>query len=356
MAQRRTHPWSVGLVLAVCLGFAGQKAPVISVKPLAFAAGRILALQQVWRISDEAGGYYFKRPSNLAVTSKGHLFIKDEKQLLHFDPDGRFVKNLYKEGQGPGEISKNFNFSLAGNLLLIRDYGNRRFITLNLDGLFQDRLDEKISRSNPLGMRADGYLVMDYERPPAEEQTGKLMATFQHISMVSRDGKVKKRIHTFSSRWFLAPTGGIQWDADIYTLSDDGRYLVGCHASDYVIEVVDLAAGGRLRVFGRKYSRIKHTPGVLEKEQAQQFNAPIHEYEWAIRDLFAEAGGIWVKTSATDPAKGDLFDVFDYQGRYLDSFYLGIGRTLMNVRGRDVYTLEKTPEETFVIAKYRRLD
>ncbi len=356
MTEKRWHPWGVFLLLAACLEAVGQEAPVISAKPLSPAAGRTLALQQVWRITDEEGKFYFKFPYVLAAAANGDVFIKDEKQLLRFGPDGRFVKNLYKEGQGPGEISKAFNFSLAGDLLLIRDYGNRRFFTMDLDGVSQDRLDEKIGRSNPLGMRADGYLVVDYEEPPAEEHTGKLMATFQHVSWVSRDGKVKKTIHTFSHRCFLYPTGGMQWDANIHTLSDDGRYLVGCHASDYLIEVVDLAADGRLRVFGRKFPHVKHIPGALEKKEAQQYRTPIREYEWDVRDLFADFDAIWVKTSASDQAKGDLFDVFDYQGRYLDSFFLGPGRMLLKVRGRDVYILEQNADETLAVVRYRRPD
>jgi|GEM_PF-5516105 hypothetical protein len=39
-------------------------------KPLARNAGRILKLQEVWRITDEGGRFYFKAPSNLEVAKR----------------------------------------------------------------------------------------------------------------------------------------------------------------------------------------------------------------------------------------------------------------------------------------------
>lgn len=321
--------------------------------PSAKNAGRVLQLKEIWRITDDGGQFYFKHPYGLEIAPDGRIFLKDEAQLLRFGPDGKFKKNLYKEGQGPGEISKNFSYCLDGDLLLIRDWGNRRFFRMNAEGVYQNSLDREIGQSSPLGARPDGYIVMESDWPLEKERTGKLLPLLEHISLVSRDGKAKRRIHTFQCRWFMTQSVCSQWDADLTALGDDGRFLVGCHASKYLIEILDIDAGQIIRSFSRKYSSIKHEVTIPEKGLAARSGIPPSEYEWDVQDLFADGKAIWVKTSTSDPAKGDLYDVFDYDGRYVDSFYLGPGRSLMKIRGNDLYSLEKDAKDNFFIVKYR---
>jgi len=69
--------------------------------PLAKIAGRILRPEEIWRIHDDSGNFYFKHPSGLEIAPNGCFFLKDEKQILRFGPDGNFLKNLYKNGRGP---------------------------------------------------------------------------------------------------------------------------------------------------------------------------------------------------------------------------------------------------------------
>ena len=62
--------------------------------------------KEVLAISDEGTReYYFKNPRDLTIAPDGSLFLLDEFQVLHFDKAGKFVRNLYKKGQGPGEMS-----------------------------------------------------------------------------------------------------------------------------------------------------------------------------------------------------------------------------------------------------------
>ena len=71
-------------------------------KPLNKNAGRMLRLQEVFRITDESDDFYFKAPQSLKVDSEGNFLIIDDNQILKFSTDGRFLRNLFKKGQGPG--------------------------------------------------------------------------------------------------------------------------------------------------------------------------------------------------------------------------------------------------------------
>ncbi len=96
-----------GLIAAlVGVAFAGF-AQVIEnpARPKSANAGRVITPQQVLVISDEGtSDFYFKWPRQLRTAPDGSLFLTDEDQMLEFDSNGRFVRNLFKKGQGPGEM------------------------------------------------------------------------------------------------------------------------------------------------------------------------------------------------------------------------------------------------------------
>ncbi|MGB2763397.1 MAG: hypothetical protein WBC20_03200, partial [Candidatus Aminicenantaceae bacterium] len=56
-------------------------------KPSSKKAGRILKLEEVFRITDESGDFYFRYPGDLKVAPDGTIFIADEDQFLKFSSD-----------------------------------------------------------------------------------------------------------------------------------------------------------------------------------------------------------------------------------------------------------------------------
>lgn len=75
-------------------------------------------------------------PTGVVAAPDGTIFIGDRSsnQIKMFDADGRYVKSLGNEGQGPGEFSSLSGMTIAGNHLLVRDSRNRRFSVWTLDG------------------------------------------------------------------------------------------------------------------------------------------------------------------------------------------------------------------------------
>ncbi|MGB8959590.1 MAG: 6-bladed beta-propeller, partial [Candidatus Aminicenantales bacterium] len=59
------------------------------------------------RITDETGKFLFVQPFAVFTGHDGSVYVQESKQLLKFDAQGRFVKNLLKRGQGPGELDDN---------------------------------------------------------------------------------------------------------------------------------------------------------------------------------------------------------------------------------------------------------
>ena len=84
-------------------------------KPLAKDGGRVLKLTEVWRITDDAGEFFFKYPQDLRIADDGSIFLREVGQFLRFSADGKFLKDIFRKGQGPGEMSDSaFQYYLHG--------------------------------------------------------------------------------------------------------------------------------------------------------------------------------------------------------------------------------------------------
>ncbi|MCP4150687.1 MAG: 6-bladed beta-propeller, partial [bacterium] len=68
--------------------------------------GRQVALSEVLRITDETkdAQYCVKSIANAKRAPDNHIIVQPGKQLYLFTKKGKYLKNLYKQGEGPGEM------------------------------------------------------------------------------------------------------------------------------------------------------------------------------------------------------------------------------------------------------------
>ncbi len=348
--------WS-GVLLALLAVTAVAFGQVIEnpAKPKAANAGRILQLTEVWKITDDGGEFFFKYPNNFQIAEDGSIFIVDADEFLKFSPDGKFLRNIFKKGQGPGELGGDyFHYSIFGREIYVQDFNSKRFWRADFNGVFQDQISlANKDYNNFVGVVPDGFLFMSQVLPPPSERTGKLMEIIHNIAFIARDGSWQRDVATFKPRTFLGYQAGMGWDNSITKLDADSKLLFALHSRDYLVEVIDLASGKIVNRFGRIYAKIPHVEEAWEPDFRNRTGAPKIEFEADIKDLYPVGDRLWVETSTDDKTKGRLIDVFDKDGRFLDSFYLGAGRTLMAVREDAVFCLEKNEDESLTVVKYR---
>jgi hypothetical protein len=338
--------------LSVCaLGF-GQ---IIEnpTKPTAKNAGRVLGLSEAWRITDKGGEFYFQGPRGLQIAFDGTIFVADEKEFLKFSADGRFLKNIYRGGQGPGEISGTFFHSIQGRELFIQDLNSWRLWRSDFDGIFQEQIDlKKMDPGYMIGVVPEGFLFQRVIWPPRSEWTGRLVDVPCVVDFHPKDGSEIREVARFHTKAFLSGRSATSWDSRINVISPDRKLLYAYFGRDYLIEVVDLAAGKIIKRFRRTYPKVPHEEGRWEADSRKKNGFPKIEYETDIWGLYPTGGKIWVATSAVDKAKGRLIDVFDRDGRFIDSFFLGSGGSLMAVGEGFIICQETNEDETVTIVKY----
>jgi hypothetical protein len=173
------------------------------------------------------------------------------------------------------------------------------------------------------------------------------------VVLVGPDGTERREVATFRPKEFLGLNSGMSWDPSILELSPDRTFIYAVHSRDYVVEVIDLGSGALVRRFKRIYPKIDHVEKEWEPDFRKRTGAPKAEFEPDVDELFPVEEKLWVATSTEDKVKGRMIDVFDKDGRFVDSFYLGLGRKLMAVREGHIFCQEKNEDETIAIVKYR---
>jgi hypothetical protein len=234
--------------------------------------------------------------------------------------------------------------------------GEKKSITVRISSAAS--LQDQINLANKdyndfVGVVPDGFLFLKMVWPPLSERTGKLMAVLHTVAFVARDGSERRDVTTFKPRRFLFPQGMMSWDSSIIVPSPDAKLLYAFNGRDYLIEVVDLATGVVIKRFNRAYPKVPHVEQKRQLDFRKKYGTPKIEYEPDVNNLYPVGERLWVETSTDDKTKGRLIDVFDKDGRFLDNFYLGAGRTLMAVREDAVFCQEKNKDETITIVKYR---
>jgi hypothetical protein len=324
-------------------------------KPLAKNAGRILQLTEVWKITDDGGEFFFRNPRDLQIAEDGSIFVADADEFLKFSPEGKFLKDLYKKGQGPGEMSGGgvFRYRLCGQDIFVLSGNSKSFWRADLEGRFQESIDiTTLGDPDFIGALPDGFLFLTFTMWSPNEMTGKFVEVPFIVSFVGRHGGKPLDILTIMRRSFLAPHAAM-YDPLVMEPSPDGRALYMFKGWDHMIEVLDPASGATIKKFNRRYPKVRFIWTEKQEEERRKMGGPRYEFEPDINNLYPTGDHLWVETSTNDKAKGRLYDVFDKDGRFLDSFYLGAGRTLMAVREDAVFCREKNEDESLTVVKYR---
>ncbi len=325
-------------------------------------AGRVVPLKEVARITDEKGKFFFVGPIAVFTGLDGSVYVQEYKQLLKFDPQGRFVKNLLKSGSGPGELNDNLtNVLIMEKEIILWSSNSLKLIRANLDGrLIEDR-NSQSPMGDLLGTFGGRYFFLKAEW--GERSKARISGIFEN----------NYRLVVFNERGEIIPTPVLMpCAASIYfrqgsvsvgtisrpmPLAADDRSVFLFHSPDYLIKLLDLEKGDVVRSFRREYERVKYaaktSPGY-PAELVPKFHNDLCRLLWRNDRL-------WAVTSTFDPKKGILVDVFSREGRYLDNFYLPLFKIRRNnpqlyapmaIYGNFLYVLEADEDDLISLIKY----
>ena len=327
-------------------------------------AGRVVPLKEVARITDEKGKFLFVQPFNVLAGSDGSVYVQEYKQLLKFDAQGRFVKNLLRRGQGPGELDDNLtDVAVRDKDIILWSSNNYKLIRIDLDGrLIEDRRLVKGFLGEMLGMSAGKgfFLSWDIEAVKARPRVSGIFENPRRLVIVPDQGDpVPTPVLMPTTEAIHFRSGGVSMSTISRAMpaAAGDRSVFVFHSPEYLIKLLDLESGRVVRSFRREYDRVRYevkAPPGYPAELVPKYHNDLCRLLW-------RGDRLWAVTSTFDPAKGILVDVFDLEGRYLDNFYLPLFKIRRNnpqyyapmaVHGDFLYLLEADEDDLISLIKY----
>jgi hypothetical protein len=362
----------LAFLLAMILLLSGQEIIDNPAQPLSKSAGRVVELEERLRIKETGDQFFFKFPYNLKVSPNGGIFVQDQDQLLQFGAAGKYLRNLFKKGQGPGEMGYIANYFLDQDKIIVHSSNPNKILWLNSDG----SLWKEISLPKELTMAALRLYAEEtcyFQKSSWPEMNGneEIRDVPQELIAFSETSGQAKTIASFPTKYFLVQGGGARGMISIdkfLIVPWQQKALAISYTQEYLVNVFDVETHRVVRTFRRDYKRVKPPEKVDEKKQPRiwinnkMYTAPPQKFQDDIKNLLAHGDHLWVMTSTADERKGVLFDVFDKEGRYTDSFYLRFPHGLpdplfgffqMELSDDSLYLIEKDENEISTVVKYK---
>lgn len=344
-------------------------------KPKAANAGRVVVPEEALAISDEGrSDYYFKYPQQLATAPDGSLFVIDENQLLWFGPDGAFERNLFKKGQGPGEMASAGACLFSEGHVIVQARSPYKFLWFDADGRYEKELLIRSKTRSIMTARfvhAGAIYLHAFDFPRVEGMPENIEVP-QNIVAVPEDTGEMRTLSSFPITAFVISSssgaGGMMPIGRFLSAVFRKTQLAISHTNEYHLKLYDPGEDRIVREFRRPYGRVRSEPLTEQQKKGgviidgKHFGPPEQKYQADIGNLLSGGDEIWAVTSTKDKDKGVLVDVFDGEGVYRDCFWLKLPeaarRSLVSpgqsvLAGEFLWAVERAEDDTVTIRKYR---
>jgi hypothetical protein len=350
--------FGIGL-LAAFLG--AQQMRTNPARPLHPHPDRIIKLSEVMRIPGEGQGYVLQGIRTLDLDDQGRIYVCDSwtsgqrSHLLNFSPDGRFLKDLNRQGEGPGEIQSMFDFAVGGPEVFLFDSMKRKLVVVDGQNGSRKEFKKPDWGFNEFYGVWDHWLVFQRHLYPTERKKTGLYDVPHKVVFLAKDGSAEKEVGILTNREFYISMaqggGGMNWDPFTAVLAGNRLYVNS--TQEYGIQILDLVSGKIVGSFKREFERVAHEPRKWEGEFISKYGAPKRKYERDVTDLLFGDGLLWVETAKPAAEKKLLYDLFDGDGRYVDRISLDFKGRLLKIDRGFLYAEILDAEDLPSLVKYR---
>jgi hypothetical protein len=191
---------------------------------------------------------FFLGYGDIVVGDDGHVYVLDSKaqHIKKFDSNGKFLKLIGREGQGPGEFSRPSGLVCSGDKLVAWDMRAFRYSLFTLDGKpIKSVRHSFIEQGNPQKMRAlpSGEFVVGIEKVHFDPKTPQDFS----IVLYSPDMDQVKTIYerqVWRNIWGIPDAGNIPLPFAAYVhwdVTPKGKIVIG-YSDKYEIGIYDKEA------------------------------------------------------------------------------------------------------------------
>jgi hypothetical protein len=310
-----------------------------------------LNLSELWRAGGEDEDVIFGRIVDIKRGPDGNTYVLDNQlcQVGVFSPEGEHLRDLSREGDGPGELRQPVELAFISDDILGIGMGfPGKVVTMKLDGT----PDQSFF---PIGVPSEGNIGLlmgfQYHNGVLAACGGRMVFndtgqghTNRFLSVCNSD--CSETQHVFEKTTPIDLTGRQFVEATDYyierswVLGPRGLLYLAHERDSYEISVFD-QTGKQLKIFGRQYQPRKRTNDekdevrpVINLNNNPDLEIIAEDYDPCIsRILFnRDEGNLWVLTSNGNhdqPEKIlETWDVFSVDGEYLKQVSIPLGNEM----------------------------
>jgi 6-bladed beta-propeller len=291
--------------------------PVFGVRPLDLAEDLTLG-------NDSDKNLFFYRIRAVKTGRDGDIFVLDSGnfRIQVFDKNGRFIRSMGRQGQGPAEFQLPVSMELNGTTgrLFVHDVMTQSLAIFDKGGVFQRFMHVPLGRDF-VPLNDDGALAVVGTSSDAE-------LTAQHLlCLLAPDGKIKETLTSTRYNVFMKHEGEATssvttgHELSLYLSRIDDQTFVYGYSKNYALTIID-QTGKTVRRFDTEAPK----PAFTAEELKSFRRIPVPEQKPYFYALLADSEGrIYVRRVSIEGIRGrgpvDLrpvdVDVFSKDGYYL---------------------------------------
>jgi hypothetical protein len=296
--------------------------------------GRVVTLKEINRIADTGEDFFFMSPNTLKIDADGSIYVIDNKEFLVFNPKGGFVRNLYKYGLGPSEVTFLTDYQLLKNEIILFNELPNKIIWFDKSGNFLKEKRINCNQNLDFLFFSGKKFIFKSRTPPIIKTDLSIIETLEKFLSISLDGELlNDKIYSFTSNVLIGRFGSTDYAqvnaSSFHWCESDDESFYFANTPEYEIKLFDTVTESIPLTITRSYKRVKTTrdnekflrQGGIMKDGKMHY-PPVPKYFDDILRILKHKNELWVVTSTVAPGKGILIDVFDSKGKYRDCFYL----------------------------------
>jgi hypothetical protein len=304
----------------------------------------------------------FSEVTAFVVDAAGTVFGLDSKdrRVKVFDRSGKFLRQIGKPGQGPGELGTPANLQLTNdNNLMITDATNGKLSIFKLSG-------EHVKDISTAGRLGFVSVSLDAQGNFLGQEMGVSPGENKMFYEIKKFDPSLKPLFTLDKIEFAIPLPGsgakinVLEMTSVYQFDGSGNILFG-RGNAYEIRVYS-PEGKHIRTIQKDYTPEKLTQQDIDEMLERLSSVPTGAQ---VKDLISfpetfppiqnfildDQGRLYVRTFAKGKAKGEwTVDVFDSEGRFIAQFITKAD--LRIIKEGKAYGIEETDDGFRVIKRY----
>lgn len=335
-----------------------------------------LQLEELWRAGGEDDELFFGLVAKVATDREGRVYILDSQtcQVHMYSPEGAWIRTLFREGEGPGEVRQARDMLIRGDgrIGVIQEIpGTVSYVWP--DGTPAGRVQLTGPEGGVVNLTSCGGrddLVLVAGNHSREGRAPEIRERVNCLERYDDEGQLIARYEKNVAEYDFAdfhfreddhlPPFWFSYDADsqgrIYSISNHTDYAINVHHAD----------GRILHIITREYAQQKRPQDAvrrLERMVESAFNGvpfqpTIHinktesPFAYFQRSLqVRDNGNLWALTALgarpEEPGVMAVFDVFDPEGQFIHQAALHAEHD-----GREVGIFLAGPDRILVVQGY----